>query len=88
MTGRRQGPRRLGLLLSTGSGLLCLVMRGVVLAAYGTPFNPYWWVVMAVIALAAIMVPWLVVPLVDWVIAGYRADIEAGRSRSGAGSAD
>ena len=86
MTVRRQGPRRLGLLLSSGSGLLCLAMMGVVLAAYGTPFNPIWWVVMAAIALTAIVVPWLVLPLVDWVVAGYRADVEAGRSRSGADS--
>ena len=76
MTMRRQGPKRLGLLLSGGSGLFCLGLMGFVLAAYGTPYNPVWWGVMAAILVAAVVVPWLILPAVDWVIAGYRKDSE------------
>ena len=76
--GPRQGPKRLGLLLSCGSGSLCLAMMAFVLAAYGTPYNPIWWPVMAAIAVASVLVPLLVVPAVDWVIAGYRNDMELG----------
>lgn len=90
MKGRaRLGPKRLALLLSGSSGLACAAMMGVVLVVYGTPYNPLWWGVMAAIETAALVLPLALLPLVDWVIAGYRQDFamapKAGRSgdRSG-----
>jgi hypothetical protein len=73
--GRRIGPRRLGLLLSGGFGGLCAGAMLVVLAVLGAPYNPMWWGVMAAILLAAFLLPpILFLPLVDWVIDGYRRD--------------
>lgn len=73
--GKRVGPRRLGLVLSGGFGGLCAGAMLVVLGVLGAPWNPIWWGVMAAILLAAFAVPpILLVPLIDWVIDGYRRD--------------
>jgi len=68
------GRRRLGLLLSTLGGAGCAATMALVLVVYGTPFNPLWWAVMAVILGAALAGPWALLPAVDWVIDGYRQD--------------
>ena len=73
-TGKRKGPRRLGLVLSVLFGGLCVALMAVVLVIYGLPYNPLWWGVMAAIQVAAFVVPPLAVPAVDWVIDGYRQD--------------
>lgn len=86
----RHGRRRLGLLLCGTSGLACAAMMGTVLIAYGTPYNPLWWAVMAVILGAAAVAPLFLLSPIDWVIAGYRRDIDANAGNAGAkdGSAD
>lgn len=73
-TGKRVGPRRLGLVLSLLFGGLCVASMAVVLVIYGLPYNPLWWGVMVAIQVAAFVVPPLAVPAVDWVIDGYRQD--------------
>lgn len=49
----------------------CAAAMLAVLVFYGTPYNPIWWLVMAVILIASAMVPALGAPVVEWVIAGY-----------------
>ena len=66
-----EGRRRLRLTLVSLSGGLCSVLMIVVLLVYGTPYNPLWWPIMAVILVAAWVGPWLIVPLLDWVLRGY-----------------
>ncbi len=73
-TGTGIGRRRLGLVLSTAGGVVCAAMMAVVLVVWGTPYNPLWWLVMAVILTAAVAVPWALLPLADWIIDGYRQD--------------
>lgn len=73
-TGGREGPRRLGIVLSVLFGGLCAALMTVVLVIYGTPHNPLWWGIMAAIQIAAVVAPPLAVPAVDWVIDGYRRD--------------
>ena len=68
------GRRRLRLLLCSVSGGLCATAMALVLIVYGTPFNPMWWLVMGGILAAAFVVPMVVVPVVEWVIAGYLED--------------
>lgn len=66
-----EGRRRLGLLLCGLGGVSCAAAMALVLVFYGLPFNPVWWWVMAAVLLGAFVLPLLIVPLVEWVIAGY-----------------
>ena len=68
----REGRRRLRILLCLTSGLLCFAAMAAVLVVYGTPYRALWWIVMAIILLAAFLVPLAFVEPVDWVIRGYR----------------
>ena len=71
-TGHRLGPRRLSLLC----GSLCVVLMALVLLIYGAPHNPIWWAIMALILIATVAGPRLLLPaVVDWVIDGYRRDL-------------
>ena len=69
---RNEGQRRLALLLCGLGGASCAGAMLLVLLLYGTPHEPYWWVVMAVILATAFVAPRMLVPLFDWVIEGYR----------------
>ena len=71
---RNQGRRRLGILLSTMSGGLCGLAMIAVLIGYGTPYNSYWYWIMAGILGAAFFCPLLLLPAVEWVIKGYAID--------------
>ena len=67
-----EGQRRLGVLLCGLGGAGCAGAMLLVLLLYGAPYNSIWWGVMAVILAAAFVAPRALVPLVDWVIEGYR----------------
>lgn len=82
----RQGPRRLALVLSGSSGLACAAMMGAVLLVYGTPYNPLWWGVMAAIEAGALLLPLAFLPVIDWVIAGYRHDLGIAGKAGGSGA--
>ena len=74
MTGdMSEGRRRLTLLLCSTSGTGCTVAMMVVLIVYGAPYEAYWWAVMGVILAAAFVLPRFLVPLIEWVIEGYRS---------------
>ena len=70
----RSGRRRLGLLLCGVSFLACAAMMATVLIAYGTPYNPIWWLVMGGILAGAGLGPLLLLAPIEWVAAGYRQD--------------
>ena len=74
-SGRRLGPRRLGLVLSLLGGGHCALLMGLVLLIYGVPHNPVWWAIMAIILVGAVAGPHGLLPVVDWVIDGYRRDL-------------
>jgi len=67
----REGRRRLCIVLCLASGLLCLAAMVAVLVVYGTPYRAMWWIVMAIILLAAFIVPLAFVRPIEWVILGY-----------------
>ena len=69
---RNEGRRRLTVLLCGLGGAGCAGAMLLVLLLYGAPYEPYWWGVMAVILVVAFVAPRALVPLVDWVIEGYR----------------
>ena len=69
---RNEGRRRLTVLLCGLGGAGCAGAMLLVLLLYGAPYNSIWWAVMAVILAAAFVAPRALVPLVDWVIEGYR----------------
>ena len=66
-----EGRRRFRLVSVSLSGGLCTLFMVVVLIVYGTPYNPVWWPVMAVILAASFVGPALVAPLFEWVLKGY-----------------
>ncbi len=74
---RREGRRRLTLLLCGFGGVGCAGMMLVVLLTYGAPYNPVWWPVMGVVLVLAFILPRALVPLIEWVIAGYRENSES-----------
>jgi len=72
---RRQGRRRLAIVLGAVSAGLMATLMAVVLVFYGAPYSPVWWAVMAVILVVAYLAPrFVLVPAVEWVMAGYAAD--------------
>ena len=68
----KEGRRRLTLLLCGTSGAGCAVAMLLLLIVYGAPYEAYWWAVMGVILAAAFVLPRFLVPLIEWVIDGYR----------------
>ena len=72
MASVKKGRFRLTLLLCGGSGLTCALLMIGVIVFYGTPYNPFWWWVMAGIQVAAIAAPGALVPAIEWVMEGYR----------------
>lgn len=68
---REEGRRRLGIILGGVSGVLCAMAMATVLVVYGPPIDWIWWVVMAVILVAAFLVPRLLAPFLEWVVEGY-----------------
>ena len=69
---RSEGQRRLTLLLCGLGGAGCAGAMLLVLLFYGAPYEPYWWAVMAIVLALAFVVPRALVPIVEWVIDGYR----------------
>ena len=67
-----KGRLRLLLFLCGTSGLTCATLMVGVMVFYGTPYDPFWWWVMGAIQLAAIGLPSILVPAIEWVMAGYR----------------
>ena len=67
----REGRRRLRIVLCVTSGLLCFAAMVAVLILYGTPYREMWWIVMAIILLAAFLVPLVFVQPIEWVMRGY-----------------
>lgn len=67
------GRRRLTILLCGLSGAVCALAMAAVLIFYGTPYNDYWWGVMAAILVAAFILPRALVPAIEWVMDGYRS---------------
>lgn len=72
MTMATRGRKRLSVLLCGLSGASCAVLMAAVLLLYGTPYNPFWWWIMAAILLAAFLLPLALVAAIEWVIDGYR----------------
>ena len=72
MANVKTGRFRLTLLLCGGTGMTCALLMIGVVVFYGTPYNPFWWWVMAGIQTAAIVVPIVLVPAIEWVMACYR----------------
>ena len=68
----REGRRRLRLLLCGLGGTSCAGAMLLVLLLYGPPYAGYWWGVMAAILAASFIAPLVLVPLIEWVIDGYR----------------
>lgn len=69
-----RGTRRLQVLLaSTGVAALAAAL-GVVLVLNGPPYWHGWWLVMATLVVLAIPTSLVLSQLVEWVIAGYRAE--------------
>ena len=68
----REGRRRLAIVLCCAGGLTCAGAMALVLILYGTPYESYWWAVMAAILAASCVLPRLLVPMVEWVVEGYR----------------
>ena len=73
--GQGVGRRRLRLVLCPLGGGLCAGAMALVVIFYGAPYNPLWWWAMAGVLAAATMAPLAVVPVVEWVIAGYLDDL-------------
>lgn len=69
---RNEGQRRLTLLLCGLGGAGCAGAMLLVLLLYGAPYEPYWWAVMAIVLALAFVAPRALVPIVEWVIDGYR----------------
>lgn len=69
---RNEGQRRLTLLLCGLGGAGCAGAMLLVLLLYGAPYQPYWWAVMAIVLAVAFVIPRALVPIVEWVIDGYR----------------
>ncbi|HXP75812.1 MAG TPA: hypothetical protein VN823_16840 [Stellaceae bacterium] len=67
----KEGRRRLRIVLCVTSGLLCFAAMVAVLILYGTPYREMWWIVMAIILLAAFLVPLALVQPIEWVMRGY-----------------
>lgn len=74
--GSREGRRRMRIVVCSLSGAGCAVSMALVLVLYGLPFDPLWWWVMAAILVAACVLPLALVPVLEWVIEGYRAQNE------------
>lgn len=72
--GGSEGRRRLTLLLCGLGGGSCAGAMLLVLILYGTPYNAIWWAVMGAVLLAAFILPRALVPLIEWVMDGYRSD--------------
>ncbi|MFQ5786020.1 MAG: hypothetical protein ACE5H8_14530 [Alphaproteobacteria bacterium] len=70
--GNHEGRRRLTLVLCGVSGGLCAALMAALLIVYGAPYASYWWGVMAAILVVAFTAPRAFVPLIEWVIEGYR----------------
>ncbi|MCZ6860760.1 MAG: hypothetical protein O7I42_10875 [Alphaproteobacteria bacterium] len=70
----KKGSRRLRILSSLAGGGLCAISLAMVLVFYGMPYDPIWWLVMALIILASFVVPCFFVRPIEWVIEGYLAD--------------
>ena len=68
---REEGRRRLGIVLGATSGALCALAMATVLVFYGPPVDWIWWAVMAVILVAAFLVPRILTPLFEWAVEGY-----------------
>ncbi len=79
MVGKAEGGRRrLTVVLSIASGGTCSGAMGAVLYLYGAPYDPLWWWLMAAILAASFVAPAIVVvPAIEWVIAGYRDEGES-----------
>jgi hypothetical protein len=71
---RREGRKRFGLVFGAAAGGLCAMLMALVLLVYGTPYNGTWWLVMAVILVAAIAAPRVLVRPLEWVLDGYREE--------------
>jgi hypothetical protein len=69
-----EGTRRLRLVLSSSAAAAILVAYIVLLTVYGRPYWPGWWIVMAAILVVAFLAGRALVPVFEWVIAGYRTD--------------
>lgn len=70
----KTGRRRLRLLLSFLFGGLTTFTIALVLFGYKLPYDPVWWLVLGLIAMAAFLAPLLLVPAIEWVIRGYARD--------------
>ena len=68
-----RGRRRLRIFMGGLGGGACAAAMAVILVFYGTPYNAYWWPVMAAVLLGAAVVSALCAPVIEWVIAGYLA---------------
>jgi len=67
-----QGRRRLRILLGATAGFLCLLLMAIVLVFYGPPYNPLWWLIMAIILIGACAITPVLARPIEWVIEGYQ----------------
>jgi hypothetical protein len=68
----KEGTRRLQLVLGIGGFVACAVALAVVLILHGGPTWHGWWGVMAVLLVLGYFLPRAIVPVLEWVIAGYK----------------
>lgn len=75
----REGTRRLSVGLGALAVIGCAVTYALIVILHGPPFWIGWWIVMAVVLAASFLLGRVLAPLLEWIIAGYRAEPEAQR---------
>lgn len=66
-----KGRRRLKILLGLLGGGTCAIFLALAVVVLGAPYNPFWWLVMAVILVASFVLPSFLVRPIEWLVKGH-----------------
>jgi hypothetical protein len=69
-----EGTRRLRVIAGIASVVVTVVIEWSVLFLHGIPYRTFWWFVLGAILIGSFFAGRALVTLIEWVIAGYRAD--------------